>query len=260
LELGGKSPLIVDKSVNIDKAADKIIWAKFLNNGQTCIAPDYLLVHESIMEKLIQSLKNSIQKMYNPDQKGIQFSDSYGRIINKKNFTRLRLLLADAKEKGAHIAYGGQLIEDDLYIEPTLLTNVSDQLSVMQEEIFGPILPIQPFTVLEEAVGIIQSKPKPLAFYIMSEKTEVQEKLIKEVSSGGVLVNDFLLHFANPELPSGGINNSGIGKSNGFYGFQEFSNAKGVMKRRLGNIRFLYPPYKKEGFQAKVLKWFVKYF
>jgi len=260
LELGGKSPLIIDETVNLDKAADKIIWAKFLNNGQTCIAPDYILVHASKKDQLVDSLINSIQKMYNSDQNGIQHSGSYGRIINQKNFNRLKQLLNDAVGNGAILAFGGQLAEEDLYFEPTILTQVNHRMLVMQEEIFGPILPVLAFTQLEEAVQMIQAKPKPLAFYIMSEKADVQEMLIKKISAGGILVNDFLQHFANPELPFGGINNSGIGKSNGFYGFQEFSNAKGVMKRRLGDIRFLYPPYKKTGIQGKILQWLVRYF
>lgn len=259
LELGGKSPLVIDDTVNIAKVADKIIWAKFLNNGQTCIAPDYILVHTRQKDQLITQLTNSLQKMYNEDGNGIENSGSYGRIINTRNFQRLHRLLTDAVEKGAEVSFGGRKNEADLYFEPTLLTHVTDNMHVMQEEIFGPVLPVLSFSNLEEAIIQIQNKPKPLALYIMSERISNQQLLISQISAGGVMVNDFLQHFANPELPFGGISNSGMGKSNGFYGFQEFSNAKGIMKRHVGTIRFLFPPYK-TGYQSKILNWLVRYF
>jgi aldehyde dehydrogenase (NAD+) len=257
LELGGKSPSIVDETANISATARRIAWAKFFNNGQTCIAPDYVLVHDSVYNRFVAEMRKVIDEMYDVGSQGIQYSSSYGRIVNEWHFDRLVGYLQDALENGAKIERGGTTLPAERFIEPTLITNVSETMKLMTEEIFGPILPIKKFTDLPEAVHFVNSLEKPLALYIHSTSSNKAEYILKNTSAGNALVNEVLTQFGNPELPFGGINNSGMGKSNGFYGFQEFSHAKGVTKRRFGTLRFLYPPYSDNFLQIlkKVLRW-----
>ncbi|MBD2701703.1 aldehyde dehydrogenase family protein [Spirosoma sp. BT702] len=243
LELGGKSPAFVDESANLKQAAEQIAWGKYFNNGQTCIAPDYLLVHEAVRKPFLESLQERLQKMYQPDNKPVEFSDSYARIVNRRHFERLKMLLDDATSKGAVVTFGGQLNPDQNFIEPTVLENVTPNMRVMQEEIFGPLLPILTYQTLDEAIRIVNQGEKPLALYIHSRNQKHTQYILDHTSAGDTVVNDTLLQFGNMEIPFGGVNNSGIGKSNGFFGFQEFSNQRGVMHRDLGTIKFLYPPY-----------------
>ncbi|TDE17541.1 aldehyde dehydrogenase family protein [Dyadobacter psychrotolerans] len=243
LELGGKSPSIVDETANIAATARRICWAKFFNNGQTCIAPDYILVHESVKEKLIAGMKEAIISMYDPQEKGIENSRDYARIVNEKQFERLLTYLDDALEKGALLETEGIANDKTRYFPPAILSNVSDSMKVMKEEIFGPILPVMSYSELSEAIDYVNSKSKPLALYIHSDNRKNIDSILQNSSSGNALVNEVLTQFGNPELPFGGVNTSGIGKSNGFFGFKEFSNAKGVMRRRFGTMKFLYPPY-----------------
>lgn len=260
LELGGKSPAIIDESVDLHDAAGKLIWGKFVNCGQTCIAPDYILVHESHKERLMMELKIVLQKFYDSDFKGIDFSPDYARIIGPKHFGRLRDYLADAVSKGAKIDFGGKTEELTCYIEPTLLSNIKKEMTIFQEEIFGPILPILTFAKIDEAIALINSKPKPLALYYFGNDSSNSKKVIEETSSGNVVINDCVLHFLHNNLPFGGVNNSGIGKAHGHAGFLAFSHEKGVLKQRVGlnNATFLRPPY---GIKAKkiiqsLIKWF----
>ncbi len=250
LELGGKSPSIVDETADIPATARRIAWGKFFNNGQTCIAPDYVLVQESVKEKFVIEMKKVVVEMFDSEAKGAQFSASYGRIVNEKHFERLSGYLQDATNSGAVTEFGGTVIAEQRFIAPTLLTSVNDSMQLMKEEIFGPILPVKGFVNLSDAVGYIKKHEKPLALYIHSSSKANSEYILKNTSAGNALVNELLTQFGNPEIPFGGINNSGIGKSNGFYGFQEFSNAKGVMKRRFGTLKFLYPPY-----SDRLVKW-----
>ncbi|WP_111672669.1 aldehyde dehydrogenase family protein [Algoriphagus litoralis] len=259
LELGGKSPAIIDESADLNDAAGKLIWGKFVNCGQTCIAPDYILVHESKKERLLMELKVFIQKYYDPEFKGIEKSQDYARIIGPKHFNRLRSYLADAVSKGATLDFGGKIDESNCYLEPTLLSGIKDNMDVFNEEIFGPILPILTFSSLEDAINLINSKPKPLALYYFGENMN-SKKVIQETSSGNVVINDCVLHFLHNNLPFGGVNNSGIGKAHGHAGFLAFSNEKGVLKQRVGvnNVTLLRPPY---GMKAKniiqsLIKWF----
>jgi aldehyde dehydrogenase (NAD+) len=251
LELGGKSPSVIDQTADIPATARLIAWGKFFNNGQTCIAPDYVLIHESVKEKFINEIKAAVENMYGAD--GADASPNYARIVNDKHFHRLNGYLHEASGKGAVIETSGKIIEAERYIAPTVLTAVSDDMAVMQEEIFGPILPVMTYQDLDEAVGYIKGREKPLALYIHSKSNGNTAFLLKNTSAGNVLVNEVLTQFGNTEIPFGGVNNSGIGKSNGFYGFQEFSNAKGVMKRSFGTMRFLYPPY-----SSRLVKWLGK--
>lgn len=260
LELGGKSPAIVDANTDLKDAAEKIVWGKFVNCGQTCIAPDYILIHNSVKDDFLNELKKQIDKMYDPSGKGVEKSKDYARIVNGKHLQRLKKLLADAEFKGAHKFYGGYIDEEDNFIEPTILTDLSEDMEVMQEEIFGPILPIISFGDLEEAIQYINMKPKPLSLYVFSNDTDNIKRVFKETSSGGAVANDCVLHFLQNELPFGGVNNSGLGKAHGHYGFLAFSNEKAVLQQRVGLTasKPLYPPY---GFASKkiidsLLKWF----
>ncbi len=243
LELGGKSPAIVDETADVKETAGKLAWGKYLNNGQTCIAPDYLLVHQSIRQPLLQAMRETLTAMYSPDGRPVEASDSYARIVNDKHFQRVRALVNDAVDKGATVALGGKMNADTNFIEPTILEDVTDDMRVMQDEIFGPVLPVLTYTNLDEALQIINRRDKPLALYIHSRNRQHTQYILDRTSAGDTVVNDTLLQFGNVELPFGGVNNSGLGKSNGFFSFQEFSNQRGVMQRDFGTMKFIYPPY-----------------
>jgi aldehyde dehydrogenase (NAD+) len=260
LELGGKSPVIIDSSADLKDAAQKIIWGKFVNCGQTCIAPDYILVPEEFKEEFLMQAKTQLQIYYDSAFQGIEKSPDYARIINLKHFERLKTLLDDALEKGGRIAFGGKSDSSSKYFEPTLLTGLSPDMLILQEEIFGPILPILSYKNLQEAIDLINSQPKPLALYYFGANSKNSKKVLEETSSGNMVINDCVLHFLHNELPFGGVNNSGIGKAHGYYGFLAFSNEKGVLKQRVGynNVSLLRPPY---GLKAKqiissLIKWF----
>ncbi|QJD80477.1 aldehyde dehydrogenase family protein [Spirosoma rhododendri] len=258
LELGGKSPAIVDESANLGQAAGQLAWGKCLNNGQTCIAPDYLLVHESVKAPFVEALRNAMVSMYSPDGKPVEASDSYARIVNSNHFRRVKALFDDALAKGATVALCGQMNEADNFIAPTLLETVTDEMRVMQEEIFGPILPILTYRTLDDALRTINQREKPLALYIHSRDRQRTQYIIDRTSAGDTVVNDTLLQFGNVELPFGGVNNSGLGKSNGFYSFQEFSNQRGIVKRLFGTLRPIYPPYTNR--VEKTIAFLMRYF
>jgi aldehyde dehydrogenase (NAD+) len=254
LELGGKSPCVVDETANIKKTAEKIAWGKYINNGQTCIAPDYVLVHQSIENELVTALKSSIEAMYGNDAKT---SEDYCRVVNNRHFNRLNNLLNEAVEKGATVRAGGQTDGTENYIAPTLLTDVNDSMKIMQDEIFGPILPIITYNSNEEAVEYIKSKEKPLAMYINSSKEKNIQYFMNNSSAGGTVINDSIIHYGHTEIPFGGVNNSGIGKSGGIWGFTEFSNQRAVLRQKFGTFKMIYPPY--TPFVSKLIRFFVKY-
>ena len=243
LELGGKSPSIVDETADIKTAAQQIAWGKYLNNGQTCIAPDYVLIHESVKEPFLAEFRQVVRRMYNADERGIETSDSYARIVNNRHFQRVRSLLNDAVTQGAHITMGGRMDAKQNFIEPTVVEGVTDSMRIMQEEIFGPVLPVVTFANADDALVLINGKEKPLALYIHSRSRQNIDYLMARTSAGDTIINDVMLQFGNVELPFGGVNNSGIGKSNGFFSFQELSNQRGVMERSFGTMKFIYPPY-----------------
>jgi aldehyde dehydrogenase (NAD+) len=245
LELGGKSPVIIDETVDLKDVAEKLAWGKFVNAGQTCIAPDYIFVKKDLQDKLILELKAVLQERYNPNGIKTEESKDLARIINPKNFQRLKSLLENAIQKGAKVAFGGKTIAEECFIEPTLLTNLTPDMEMMQEEIFGPIFPILTYQTLPEALSFIQTLPKPLALYIFSNHKNNIDFIVKNSTAGGTCINDCLLHITHPDLPFGGVNNSGIGKSHGEAGFLEFSNARSVMRQKSGwtPIKLLYPPY-----------------
>lgn len=256
LELGGKSPSIVDASANIKDAVNKTAFGKFLNAGQTCIAPDYVLVHNSIKTRFVEAFKTTVAEFYSIDPES---STSYCRIVNERHFNRLLNHLEDAKSKGAQIEFGGEYNQENCFLSPTLVTDLPENASLFNEEIFGPILPIIGFDSLEEAVAIIQAKEKPLALYMFSKNKKHIDFIMKHTSAGGTCINHNLAHFLNNNLPFGGVNFSGLGKTHGVYGFEAFSNKRAVLKQHTkGTIDLLYPPY--TGFKEKLVKWTVKWF
>ena len=245
LELGGKSPAIVDYTTNLKEAAERIAFGKWLNAGQTCIAPDYILVHERVSEHLVQELKKVIAGMYGGEGEQSKSSHDYARIINNRHFERLNKALQEAAEAGAIVESGGVSDKEQRFIAPTVVTEVPDNISLMQEEIFGPILPIKRYNKLEEAINYINEKPKPLALYLFSDREEVKKEVLKRTSAGGVCLNDTAIHYLQPNLPFGGVNWSGIGKAHGQWGFMDFSNQKPVLRQRGGltSTSALKPPY-----------------
>jgi aldehyde dehydrogenase (NAD+) len=245
LELGGKSPAFIDETADLQDAAEKLVWGKFVNNGQTCIAPDYLLVKESVQKPLIESIEKQIEKVYNADKRGVEKSDSYCRIVSQRHFTRLQKLMEDALLKGATIAVGGKVNVEDRFIAPTLLTEVKTDMAIMQEEIFGPLLPVITYQKVEQAIDLVNQGEKPLALYVFSKNKNMIAQVMTQTTAGGSCVNECLLHIGHPDLPFGGVNNSGIGKSHGHFGFLEFSNARAVLKQRIGftGFKLFYPPY-----------------
>ena len=250
LELGGKSPVIIDGTGNTQEIAEKIAWGKTLNCGQTCIAPDYILIQKKEIETFISHFKTNVNKFYNPNDNGLNNASEYGRIVDEKNFNRVEKLLQDAIKKGAKIEFGGQLKKEEKFMEPTLLINVVPEMLVMQEEIFGPLLPIITFDKNSDVINFLQKMPSPLAIYIMSGKKKNIQYFLENTVSGGVGINELMLTPVNPNLPFGGVNNSGIGKSGGKHSFDDFSNPKGVVKKNFGNLlKLVYPPYKKTIFK-----------
>lgn len=238
LELGGKSPVIVDEQADIQVAAERIIWGKLLNTGQTCIAPDYLLVHERVKQPLIDAMKATIVNFFGTD---IQRNKDYGRIVNKSHFKRLTALIERDRDQ---VIYGGASDEEDRFIEPTLIDAESWNAATMEDEIFGPILPIISYGHLDEAISNIVKRPKPLALYLFTSDSAVQDKVLNEVSFGGGCINDTITHVANPRLPFGGVGHSGIGSYHGRYSFETFSHMKSVLKKSTKlNPHMLYPPY-----------------
>ncbi len=249
LELGGKSPCLVDKDADLDLAAKKIVWGKYLNTGQTCVAPDYVLAHKDIKPKLLGKIKEQIAAFYGTDP---QQSPDFGRIVNDRHWERLTGLLEPSK-----IAAGGQSNRDDLYLAPTLMDNVGWDDKVMAEEIFGPILPVLEYNDLDGAIAAINSRPKPLAFYLFTGNKQIQNQVMGSVSFGGGCVNDTLLHLVTPHLPFGGVGSSGMGSYHGEYSFKAFSHMKGVLKKSTKiNPSFIFPPYS-DG-KLKLIKKFMK--
>lgn len=259
LELGGKSPVIIDKSVNLDDVARKLTWGKCLNAGQTCVAPDYAFVHESQKDKLIELIKAQIQKSYYSDTKEKKASD-LSRIVNQRHFERVCHLIDDAVKKGAKIEHGGDTDESENYISPTILTNISDEMEVMQQEIFAPVLPILTYKNLEDVYEYIAKKPKPLALYAFGKDSKKLQEILTHTTAGGTCFNECIVHLSHHDLPFGGVNNSGIGKSHGIYGFEAFSNKRALLKQRTGltGIQFFYPPYTKK--VQKYLDLLMRYF
>jgi aldehyde dehydrogenase (NAD+) len=256
LELGGKSPTIIDKTANLKTAAKLITWGKFLNNGQICVSPDYLLINEDIKDEFIKEMKIQIQEFYSsrPSE-----SESYCRIVNEKHFNRLTNHIKDAKNKGTKIEFGGNFNNADNFIEPTIISQLPKDATILEDEIFGPILPILTFKNINETIDYINLKEKPLALYIYSQNKNNVSQIIKNTRAGSTCINTNVVQYSNNNLPFGGSNNSGIGKSHGKFGFEEFSNQRAILKQhRFINIDFHFPPYtkSKQKFVDFSIKWF----
>lgn len=256
LELGGKSPTIIDESANIKEASKKIVWGKFLNAGQICVSPDYILVDEKVRDEFIDSCKRWIKKFYSEDPES---SNAFARIVTPKHYKRLLGHLENAKSHNAKIVAGGEFDENTKFIAPTIVTDLNTDATLLNEEIFGPIMPIISYTNLDEAIAYVNSKERPLALYVYSKKKSNIKKVISGTRAGGTCINNNVIHYANHNLPFGGTNNSGIGKSHGFFGFKAFSNQRAVVKQHFfGATEFLFPPY--DGFKEKMAKLVVKWF
>ncbi|GGE17095.1 aldehyde dehydrogenase [Psychroflexus salis] len=250
LELGGKNPCIVDETANLAIAAKRIVWGKLINAGQTCIAPDYILVQKKVKEKLVKLLIQEIESSYT---KHIDQSPDYPRIVNPKNFERLAKMLSNEK-----LLYGGQLIESELYIEPTLIDEPNLDSEAMQDEIFGPILPILSYTDFNEVEHSIQHFPHPLSLFIFSENATRAKQWMQQFEFGGGIINDTIVHFVNDRLPFGGVGNSGMGQYHGKHSFETFTRKKAVLHRKTWiDLPFRYPPYgDKLNLLKRVKSWF----
>ena len=249
LELGGKSPCIIDQKVDLEVAVNRLVWAKFFNAGQTCVAPDYVYVHHAIKTEFLEKVTKRILNVYGADS---QQSESLGRIVNDKHFERLCTYFASGK-----IVTGGVCDSSTRFIPPTVIDNVDWQSKIMQEEIFGPIMPVLEYENIDECILAINSNPKPLALYLFSKDKKLVNKIIESTSSGGVCVNDCIVHMATRNLPFGGVGNSGLGKYHGQYSFDCFTQKKAVMIRSTWlDIPLRYAPYPK---LSKLLKLLIRY-
>mgnify|MGYP003479855106 CR=1 FL=1 len=241
LELGGKSPAIVDQTANLDVAAKRIVWGKFNNTGQTCVAPDYLLVHSSVAKKFTRLLKKTIREFFGDDA---QQSPDYGRIINERQFDRLQTILDNERDT---VTFGGRTDREDLYMEPTVLENITWDRPSMEDELFGPILPILTYEQLPKAIHEIRQLPKPLSAYLFSENEKAIAYFLQELPFGGGCINDVITHVGNTHLPFGGVGPSGVKSYHGKASFENFTHPKSIMQRsnKLANS-LLYPPYKQK--------------
>ena len=248
LELGGKSPVIIDKSANIKKTVGSITWGKFTNNGQTCIAPDYLYIHESIKDEVVAEMTACVEKQYGLGSDA-RDNDDYCQVVNTAHHGRISALIKDAKANGGKVIIGGEMVKAGRFIAPTMIEGMSEDSAIMQEEIFGPVLPIITFSDLDEVVAYVNNKPKPLALYIYAQDDKAINKVLQETSAGDTCVNQTMMHFLHQNLPFGGVNNSGIGKSGGVWGFRAFTHERSVLEEKFSAASMLHPPY-----TPKVLK------
>ncbi|MFV0178128.1 aldehyde dehydrogenase family protein [Empedobacter falsenii] len=257
LELGGKSPLIIDGSIPMQEVVEKVVWGKLINLGQTCIAPDYIVIKEEFSDQFVDVFITHVENIFgkNPSQ-----SEDLARIVNVQNYNRLKNLITDALEKGAKCPFGNEYKEDELYIKPTLLIDIPKDALIENEEIFGPILPIYTFKKINEVIEYINLKEKPLALYLFSNNLVFIEEVKNQTSSGSVVINETLVNILHPNLPFGGVNHSGIGASTGYEGFKGFSHMKPVLhvNRILSPSKFFNYPYTST--TQKVIDFLMKYF
>jgi aldehyde dehydrogenase (NAD+) len=259
LELGGKSPALVDRTADLDRAARRIAWSKFVNAGQTCIAPDYVLVERGIHDALVNRLRDAIHSFYGASPAQQQASTDYARLAYDGHYTAVVDLLTDALAAGAQAAVGGHHDASDRFIAPTVLTDVPLDASIMQEEIFGPLLPIISVQTLDEALRIVNDRPVPLSLYLFTEREATIEAVLSRTTAGSTCINEGFLHFNNPALPFGGQGESGIGRGHGRRGFEAFSNERAVLRRSYGArlIESLFPPYGR--FAKRLTDWLLRF-
>jgi aldehyde dehydrogenase (NAD+) len=256
LELGGKSPVIVDETADIKATAETLLWGKFTNCGQICVAPDHVYVHEAVKERFVAACRTVVAERFGSTPEAQRANPDFTHVINQRHTQRIAGLLQDAKDKGANVLIGGDVDVGSCYISPTLIDRVPANASIMEEEIFGPVLPVIAYRQLDEVVAAINAAPKPLALYIFSRDKLRTRQIIQRTSSGGVAINHCVLHYAHGNLPFGGVNNSGIGNAHGEFGFKAFSHERAVLKSGpIMMARMFFPPY--TGFKQKLIRWTV---
>ena len=244
LELGGQSPVIVDETANLQRAAEVVMWGKLINLGQSCVAPDHVFVHRSVRAAFVQACGEVVRQRFGRDGSQQQQSPDLARIINQRHTDRIAQLVSQAQSVGARLAMGGPTDHGQRFVPPTILTDLPIQAEILDEEIFGPVLPIIDYDRLDEVIARINAKPKPLALYIWSQRGDTARRLIDETSSGGVCVNHCMLHYVHGGLPFGGVNNSGMGNAHGHFGFKAFSHERAVLKAGWTMpARMMFPPY-----------------
>src|SRR6218665_140343 len=245
LELGGKSPCFVDEPANIESVAAALMHKKTMNGGQICVAPDYVLVHKTREQELVAALKKYTDQYFYGD--GSFNSSDMSNIINQRNYERLKSLYQDSLDKGAQVAFGGIFHDDRIQIEPTVLTNVDSSSKIMQEEIFGPFLPVISYEDVDQAISYVNQNEKPLGLYIFSQNNKYIENIISRTSSGGVTVNEVMMHSFDQSIPFGGVNTSGMGSYHGIYGFRELSHQKSIYYASEGPLdTSMHPPFAKK--------------
>ena len=255
LELGGKSPVIVDASADLDLAAATIAWAKHINSGQTCVAPDHIYVHRSIERAFVDRVCANLERWYGNGAPAKQAE--LARVINARHTQRVKALLDDATQRGGRVVFGGAVDVAEHFVSPTVLADVPSDARVMQEEIFGPLLPIIPYDDIDEVIARINDAPKPLALYIWARDAGLSDRIIERTSAGGTCINHVAAQFLHHNLPFGGVNNSGIGSYHGEWGIRAFSHERAVLKTRVMLVRMFFPPYTPR--VRKVLDLILKY-
>jgi len=242
LELGGKSPTIVDASADLDTATQNILWGKYTNDGQTCIAPDHVYVHRSVKDAFVQKARAALTRSYGEPAAWKQSAD-LAHVVNARHTKRVKALLDDAVSRGAKVVIGGEVDESACFVAPTLLEDIPADAKIMEEEIFGPLLPIIAFDDVDEVIRKVNADPKPLALYMWSKTQKNIDRVLEQTSSGGACVNTTVVQFIHGNLPFGGVNNSGIGNAHGHYGFKAFSHERAVVRPQISMVSFFFPPY-----------------
>jgi aldehyde dehydrogenase (NAD+) len=244
LELGGKSPVFVDQTADVEVAAERLAWAKFVNAGQTCLAPDYVLVQESVAPRLEVALRAAIERFYGADEEARLRSVDLASLVDSASAARLARAVRETVARGARLVVGGRVDEEGRRMSPTVLADVADDSAIMAEEIFGPVLPLLTYRDLGEAIARVQARPKPLGLYIFSRSNPAVEQVLRATSAGGTCINNALLHYANPNLPFGGVGESGMGSYHGRWGFEAMSHTRAVLHQTFwASTKLLFPPY-----------------
>lgn len=256
LELGGKSPTIIDETADLTLAARTLMWGKYTNCGQTCIAPDYVYVHPAVKDRFVEECRAVIKDCYGESAQEQLDSPNLARVVNERHTQRIAGLLDDARQRGAKVLFGGEVREKDCFVQPTFLADIPAEARIQSEEIFGPLLPIMTYTDLDQVIAHINAQPKPLALYIWSRNEDNIQRVLKRTSAGGTCINHCVVHFGHGNLPFGGVNNSGIGSAHGEYGFRAFSHERAVVRNRFMMAKTLFPPY--TGFKQKLLDLMLK--
>jgi aldehyde dehydrogenase (NAD+) len=254
LELGGKSPVVVDETADITATAQRLCFGKFINAGQTCVAPDYVLVNEQVADSLAAALKATIEQFYGPTDDARLDNDNFASLVDERSLARIEAATKDTIAQGARLIIGGRRhpAQPRRYA-PTVLADVPNDSAIMREEIFGPVLPLLKVRSLDEAIAIIRARPKPLALYVFSRDEAKIERVLSETTAGGSTVNNTLLHLANLNLPFGGVGESGLGRYHGRFGFETFSHARAVYKQVApSGVKLMFPPYVKR--RARLLQ------